>query len=49
MTDISSQRLLLLPLSPEALAALMKGDRAAAERALGASFPSSELVPPAHD
>lgn len=46
MTTVSSQRLLLDPLTPEALAALMKQDRAAAERALGGRFPSSELVPP---
>jgi RimJ/RimL family protein N-acetyltransferase len=46
MTVISSQRLLLLPLTPEVLAALMKGDRAAAELALDGRFPSSGLVPP---
>jgi ribosomal-protein-alanine N-acetyltransferase len=46
MTVISSQRLLLLPLTPEALTALINRDRAAAERALDARFPSSELVPP---
>jgi RimJ/RimL family protein N-acetyltransferase len=45
MTSISSQRLLLVPLTPEVLAALMQRDRAAAEAALEASFPSSELVP----
>jgi [ribosomal protein S5]-alanine N-acetyltransferase len=46
MTGISSQRLLLSPLTPEALAALINGDRAAAERALDARFTSSDLVPP---
>ena len=46
MTIISSQRLRLVPLSPEALAALMRGDRAAAEDALEGTFPPSELVPP---
>lgn len=46
MTVISSQRLLLLPLTPEALAALINQDQDAAERALGATFPSHELVPP---
>jgi RimJ/RimL family protein N-acetyltransferase len=46
MTIISSQRLLLVPLTPEVLAALMTRDRAAAEVALNGRFPSSELVPP---
>lgn len=46
MTGLSSQRLHLVPLTPEALDALMKSDRAAAEHALDAAFPSSELVPP---
>lgn len=46
MTVISSQRLLLVPLTPEALAALMNRDKVAAERALGGRFPSPELVPP---
>jgi len=46
MTVISSQRLLLVPLTPETLAALMIRDREAAEHALGARFPSPELVPP---
>jgi RimJ/RimL family protein N-acetyltransferase len=46
MTIISSQRLHLVPLTPEALVALAKRDRAAAEAALDGKFPSSELVPP---
>lgn len=46
MTVISSQRLQLVPLTPEALAALMNGDRVAAEHAIGGRFPSPELVPP---
>ena len=46
MTIMCSQRLLLVPLTPEALAALMSQDRAAAEAALGGTFPSSDLVPP---
>jgi RimJ/RimL family protein N-acetyltransferase len=46
MTAITSQRLLLVPLSPEALAALVDRDRAAAEHALAASFVSPDLVPP---
>jgi ribosomal-protein-alanine N-acetyltransferase len=46
MTVVTSQRLLLVPLTPQALAALIKGDQAAAEQALEARFPSSELVPP---
>jgi ribosomal-protein-alanine N-acetyltransferase len=46
MTTVRSQRLLLVPLTPEALEALMYSDRAGAERALEAKFPSSELVPP---
>jgi RimJ/RimL family protein N-acetyltransferase len=46
MTVICSQRLLLVPLTPEALAALIQGDQVAAEQALVARFPSSDLVPP---
>jgi RimJ/RimL family protein N-acetyltransferase len=46
MITLSSQRLLLVPLTPEALAALMADDRAAAEHALNGRFPESELVPP---
>lgn len=46
MTCLSSQRLLLPPLSPEALVALMNNDRAAAEHAVGARFPASAIVPP---
>lgn len=46
MTTISSQRLLLVPLTPEALTALMQRDRAAAQAALNARFASSDLVPP---
>ncbi|MDQ2654750.1 MAG: GNAT family N-acetyltransferase [Chloroflexota bacterium] len=46
MTIIGSQRLHLVPLTAEALAALIQGDRAAAERALNGKFPSPELVPP---
>ena len=46
MTILRSQRLILVPLTREALAALMNQDRAAAEVALGGRFPSSELVPP---
>lgn len=45
MTVIASQRLLLVPLSPEVLAALMRQDRGAVEQALGARFPPSGLVP----
>lgn len=43
---IMSQRLLLAPLTPEALTALMKPDRESAEAELGGRFPSSEIVPP---
>lgn len=46
MTVISSQRLHLVPLTPEALAALKTRDRPAAEAALHARFPVSDLVPP---
>ena len=46
MTVISSQRLHLVPLTSEALAALIARDQAAAEHALNARFPTSELVPP---
>lgn len=46
MTVIGSQRLLLVPLTPEALAALINSDRVAAEQALDATFPSPDLVPP---
>ena len=46
MTVLRSQRLVLLPLTSGALAALIKGDRAAAELALDAMFPTLELVPP---
>lgn len=46
MTVISSQRLLLVSLTPEVLAALMQGGRTAAEDALDATFPPSGLVPP---
>lgn len=46
MTIVASQRLHLIPLTPGALAALMAGDRAAAERATGGAFPPGDLVPP---
>jgi RimJ/RimL family protein N-acetyltransferase len=46
MTAISSQRLHLVPLTSETLAALMQRDRSVAEHALDATFPSSDLVPP---
>lgn len=46
MTVISTQRLRLVPLTPEALAALIARDQAAVEHALNARFPTSELVPP---
>lgn len=46
MTTISSQRLHLVPLTPEALTALMHHDRAAAQAALQARFTSADLVPP---
>ncbi|MFT4041391.1 MAG: GNAT family N-acetyltransferase [Thermomicrobiales bacterium] len=46
MIDLASQRLILIPLSPEALAALIAQDRAAAERAVGGAFPPGALVPP---
>jgi RimJ/RimL family protein N-acetyltransferase len=46
MTLLTSQRLLLVPLSSEALAALIQQDRVAAEQALEARFPPSGLVPP---
>ena len=46
MSVVTSQRLLLVPLTSEVLAALMNGDRVTAERELNATFPSSDLVPP---
>ncbi|MEZ4561777.1 MAG: hypothetical protein R2853_03505 [Thermomicrobiales bacterium] len=46
MTIIRSRRLFLIPLTPEALTALMKHDRPAAEHALNGRFPPAELVPP---
>ena len=46
MTVVRSQRLLLVPLTSEVLAALMTGNRADAEDELNARLPPSELVPP---
>lgn len=46
MTELASQRLLLVPLSLQALEALRRQDRVAAEAALAARWTAPELVPP---
>lgn len=46
MTSLAALRLDLIPLSQEALAALIAVDRLSAEREIGAQLPPGELLPP---